>query len=251
MSIRKLAVAVTGFALAASMAHALVASDDSSNYGGSWNDNDNEGTGFGAWAFNHVQGTGAAGVFIGDPTVAGISGLGTESFGFFANPSGSGANAEVSRSFASALDVGDTFSFLWGVNFDSGSAGSNRGINFFAGTTQININMGNSAAITIDGNPMFDNYGTAAMLLSFEYLNATTLRVFGTGRDGSESFDDTFTVDGAPSGFAMYYNAADNDFTERQMYFDDLQVVPEPGTFALIGLGLAGGFMVYLRRRRA
>ena len=86
--------------------------DSAANYGGGWTDGSNQGSGFGAWTFNHSQGTGFAGTFIGDPALAGISGFGTNAFGFYANPPASGANAEVRRSFASAMPVGATFRFV-------------------------------------------------------------------------------------------------------------------------------------------
>ena len=208
--------------------------DSADNYGGGWADGSNEGTGFGAWAFNHSSdgSTYYAGSFVGDPAAASISGLGASAFGFYANPPASAANAEVSRSFSSAMAAGDIFRFLLGLNWDSNNEGSNRGFSLMAGTTElVNINMANSAAITINGNPMFDNYGAAAMLLQFEYVASGSIRVWGTGRDGSETFDQTLTVPaGAPSGFKLYFNATDSASDERQMYVDDFAIISTGGS---------------------
>lgn len=213
--------------------------DEGSFYGGNWNDGDNEGSGFGPWAFNHSSDTNDppasfAGVFIGNPALSGISGMDAESFGFFANPAGVGANAEVTRSLTSALNVGDTFVFQLGVNFDSGDEFSNRGFVLYAGATELlNINQGGSQTLTVNGQDMFTQYGTEAMLIHIEYVANGILRVYGTGRDGSESFDQNIIVgSGAPDNFKFYFNgteASDN----RQMYVNNLQVIvgggDEPG----------------------
>lgn len=198
--------------------------DGAANYAGSWADNSNQGTGFGAWTFNHIQGSGYAGVFIGSPTNAGITGFSGNAFGFYANPPGSGANAEVLRSFAASMPVGSTFSFKWGVNWDSNVEGSYRGFSLFAGDTElVYINMANSSTININGSPMFSAYGTQAMTLHFEYLASGSLRVWGTGRDGTESYDQTLAVPaGAPTRFKFYFNATDSGEDHRQMYFDEL-----------------------------
>ena len=207
---------------------ATTAADRASNYA-TWSNGFNEGTGFEAWEFNHSQGTGSAGVFIGDPAAADITGFGATAFGFYANPPGTGANAEVLRSFSNAMAVGSTFRFDWGVNWDSNVEGSYRGFSLLAGETElIYVNMSNSATIQINGNPMFVNYGAQAMPLSFEYVANGSIRVRGTGRDGSEAYDQTLSVPaGAPSRMKFYFNATDASTDERQMYVDNFQIASE------------------------
>jgi glycosidase len=216
---------------------ATTAQDRAANYA-TWSEGDNKGTGFGAWDFNHTQDgtTSWAGVFVGDPASAGITGFGDKTFGFYANPPGSGANAEVLRSFSSAMPVGATFSFDWGVNWDSYTVGSYRGFSLLAGDTElVYINMSNSATIQINGNPMFVNYGTQAMPLSFEYVANGSIRVRGTGRDGTESYDQTLSVPaGAPSKMKFYFNASSvpeaPNQAYRQMYVDNFKITSEaPG----------------------
>ena len=248
---------ISGLALglAASANAAIIAQDNGSNYGGGWNTGTNGGSGFGNWDFASNQGTGSAGTFIGNPADASITGMSVTSFGLYANPVGSNATIDVNRSFSSALSVGDTFSVQWGLNFDSGSGGGNKGLNIYAGGTSgtqlININMGTSQAITINGNPMFANYGTAAMTLSFQLTTGTNLHVSGIGRDGSESYSGNFTVAAAPDAFRFYANNLDTG-DNRQPYFNNLQIasVPEPSAFALIGLGLAGLCIRRLKSRK-
>jgi hypothetical protein len=201
------------------------AADDASNYA-TWSNNDNAGYGFGPWTFTT---DGNAGFFLGDPVSAGISGMDNPSFGLYANPAGNNF-ADADRAFISPLGVGSTFSVVWGVNWDSDGSG-NKGINLFAGGTSgtqiININMGGSAAITINGNPMFNNYGTNAMTLNFEYVSEGQLRVYGTGRDGFESYDQTISVAAAPDAVRFYASGlAPGD--NRQPYFNNLKIETDP-----------------------
>ena len=111
-----------------------IASDDGSNYGGTWTDGSNGGTGFGVWSLSATSGSGFAGWFIGDPSSAGISGMSTSSFGLYANPDGSGAVVNADRTFSTALKSGDIFSFQWGVNWDAFGSG-NKGFELYTGGT--------------------------------------------------------------------------------------------------------------------
>ena len=66
---------------------------------------------------------------------------------------------------------------------------------------------------------MFVNYGTQAMPLSFEYVANGSIRVRGTGRDGTESYDQTLSVPaGAPSKMKFYFNASSVPEAPNQAY---------------------------------
>ena len=75
---------------------------------------------------------------------------------------------------------------------------------------------------------MFTNYGAQAMALNFQYVASGSVRVSGTGRNGSEAYDQTLAVPaGAPTRFKFYFNASSvptnlPDQAKRQMYVDDL-----------------------------
>lgn len=232
-------------------AQAQIASDNASNaaYSGGWTNGSNGGTGFGGWGITNTAGSGSAGTFIGNPSAASITGMSATSFGFYANPAGSGANAGAERGFSAALLDGENFSFQWGLNYDSGSGSSNRGFNLKAGGSQLlNINMSNSQVLTIAGSPMFSNYGTQAFTLNFQQISSSSVRVYGTGRDGAEAYDNTFTgLSARADNFAFYFNGSTAG-DAHQMYFNDLSVVPEPSTWILIGIGSA--FLLWRIRRK-
>jgi hypothetical protein len=233
----------------------LVGADHGGNYGGSWSTGSNGGTNFGAWAIS-VSGT--AGSFIGDPVTAGIGGMSSSSFGLWANPNGPGNYVNADRPFGGgAMVAGNVFSFLYGVNWDSNGSG-NKGFNLYSGgvggTQLINVNMGGSATITYDvgggAQTLFSNYGTNAMMFTFTFLSGNQLRLQATGRNGTDSFDQTFNLSGAPDTVRYYASDLDqNDANNRQPYINNLSMsnaIPEPNVLALIGLGIAG--MLFIRR---
>ncbi|OGV42586.1 MAG: hypothetical protein A2X46_04795 [Lentisphaerae bacterium GWF2_57_35] len=249
-----LAVATVLVSIATANA-SLIGADHAGNYGGSWNTGSNGGTNFGAWS---ISASGTAGTFIGDPAAAGIAGMNAASFGMYANPNGPGNYVNADRAFGGgAMVADDVFSLVWGVNWDSDGTG-NKGFNLYSGgaggTQLININMGGSSAITYDigggAQPLFNNYGVNGMLFSFWYLGGNQLRLQVTGRDGVESFDQTLNLAGSPDSFRLYASdLATGD--QRQPYVNDFSMthtVPEPGSLALIGLGIAG--VLIARRMR-
>ena len=118
------------FGSAQSYAQIIIAADSANNYsaGNPWNNGSNRGFGFGPWTITTGVG-GTAGFFLGNPSDAGITDMSNPSFGLWANPVGINNWINADRSFAHPLPVGATLSIQWGVNWDSGPSGGNKGIN--------------------------------------------------------------------------------------------------------------------------
>ena len=202
------------------------ANDQAANYGGAgepgWTNGANAGTGFNAWSF--VSG-GTAGAFIGNPTNAGIGVMSPDSFGLYANPTNGGNFINANRNLSAAMQVGDTFSFQWGVNFDSDGPGS-KGFNLFVGSTEIvNVAMGGSPGnITVNGTNTTFGYGTNVMTWNFIYTNATTLVVTANDRDGTGTYSNNFSVSGGIDNFRWYASQLNNSSfaDQRQPYYNNL-----------------------------
>jgi len=237
-------------AVAVGTANAQIAIDNAGNYGGGWTDGSNGGSGFSPWVISIDQGTGFSGNFIGDPNAAGVTGMGTQAFGLYANPAGSGAFVNVGRAFP-ALNVGDFFSVQWGVNWDSGAG--NKGLNILAGNDQLfNINLGDFPGdITFNSINTGIAFGTDPMTWTFTHITAGNVLVEATGRTTGSGvvFTTNVAVSGAPNTFQFYTSAMEAG-DQRQLYFNNPTVVPEPSTYALLTLGALalGG---YAARRRA
>lgn len=213
----------------------VLASDNASNYGGVWAHGDNEGSGFGAWSISTGNDgfSGVGEVFIDDPTLGGITGMDNPSFGLksYSDPQDISNFATADRAFASPLEVESTFSIDWGIKWANGPDAftGEKGFKLYTGgvggTQIIDIKMVNTAVITINGNPMYNNLGTNYMTLNFEYVSDNNLRVYGTGRDGSETFDQVIPVAGAPDALRLYSNGqSDASWQNRVPYFNNLKI---------------------------
>ena len=231
---------------------AQIAFDSASNYI-SWIDGSNGGFGFEPWSIVATGGLeGFAGAFIGNPADAGITNMANPSFGLFANPGGSGATVDARRGFA-PLAVGFSLQFEWGVNWDSDTGVKgftlSSGPDPLIGISQegfpgdIFVSDGNTSTNTGIG------YGTDPMIWRFTHITPGNVLVEATGRDGNPAvvFSQTYTVAGLPDAItfsASGMSPGDN----RQPYFNNLQIIPEPGTALLLIGGL--GLLAACRRRQ-
>jgi hypothetical protein len=221
-------VAIALILASAGAVSAITHTDNADNYGTVWNSGSNGGTGFGAWTLSSSGGTGGfAGAILGNPSAAaGISGMPTNSFGLYANPLGSGSFVNAERGFSKPLGVGDSFSFVWGINWESGSGG-NKGFNIYTGGTSgtelINVNNGGSEAITINGTNVGFGYGTTAMTWTITRTSETNIRVEATNRAGGAPYSGNFTISGAPDSFRFYASGMQSG-DQAQPYFNSFQL---------------------------
>lgn len=244
--------------LSVASAFAQIASDDASNYA-SWTDASNQGSGFLNWSLNNNNGVNgaAAGNFLGDST-SGAGDINTvgQSFGLFANADG-GAFSTAIRSFSSALTTGDIFSFEMALNFDNG----NKGFNLrSAGDSVFNFNVGSggnvssaNATLNPGAGSGYDYGGNDAVLsLSFNMNSSNSFlyevsRTSSLGSQGTLFSGEVTGVTGSIDNFE-FYNAGTDVGDQNNLYFNNLNVIPEPGMAMLFLCGF--GLIAFLRRRK-
>jgi hypothetical protein len=270
-----IACAVTGAtALMPNNATAQIALDQASNatYSGGWSAGQNGGYGFGAWSFNGT----ASG---GGQEMSSASSLGTM-WTLFTTPTGSGIS-DVGRSITAGggLQVGQTlqtviqnptsYHYFGGFdilflnatdNYPAGAPGGSQPLNgirlqdFHSGyynpgdLWSVQDNGGGNQTTTLSG----PTTGAAGVLLDLTLNSATAYTLTMTALNGGGSS----TINGTYSGPINYVNYRSYDGVGSSGPSDVadnfgiqyVEVVPEPATFALIGLGSAG--LLFLRRRK-
>ena len=241
-------------------AHGQIATDNASNYGGTWATNDNHGTGFLNWAITNNDDPPNlifAGSFVGSSTLgAGNINTSGVSLGLYANPGAASINAN--RAFAVSLASGNIFTFQLALTNDNG----NKGFDIFGGTqnTVFNFNVGGGASVSSPnatlnpGSGAGYNYGGSDAVINVTLsMTSSTQFFYNISRTSSLGNQGTLfsgTVSGLTdvvSGFGFYVAGTDaGGAAQNNLYINSLSVVPEPSTFALLGLGL-GAFA--LRRK--
>ena len=238
-----------GSFLAETNSVATIGSDSATNYGTSWTNGSGGGSGFANWSFD----TNSTGTFLfGNPTNAGIGGMGAKAFQL--RTPGGNTYATANRAFSQPLAVGQTLSFLWGMNWDSQNANGAKGFVVFSGTNEIVVvNNANSSNIVCNSVDTGFGYGTNAMRWSFRLNSNNTLQVSANDRDGNGTFNTNLTVVGAPSSVRFYAANMETNFN-REPYFDDLRIEgPANWNMSLalsngFGLWANGGGLVTARR---
>jgi hypothetical protein len=201
-------------------------SDNASNYSGSWTTGSNQGSGFGTWSLS----TGAnIGSFIGNPASNGMgtSGIGTTAFGMFATQSG---YFNAYRSINNGIQVGDTFSFYWAMNWDAN--GGSKGFDLRSGgTTIFNVNNGGSATITTTDGNANTSYGTTPMLVTITRTSASAYSFSMTSRSGGATYTTTIINSATIDGFNFYIGNQNSGSGERNMFVNGFSIT-KPITLA-------------------
>jgi len=256
----------------ASSAFALTAYDDASNYA-TWNDTDNQGTGFADWSLsvnNNSIEVGAvnvfAGNFLGNSTPsAGNSNIGVQSFGMYANQDASStvnAFSTATRSFNSTLSTNDQLTFQLALNYDNGNKGFNMRNN---GNTIFGFDIGTGGRINV-GNNYSDTSNTAtydyggSSLIDVTILitsaNSLNYQISRTSSEGTQGMLFSGSVAGIAAqtieinNFEFYVSGTDNGDAQNNLYFNKLSVseVPEPRAYALLS-GLAAMTVILSRKK--
>lgn len=234
------------------------AADSAQNYpttvgSGIWNSGDNFGFGFAPWQFVTM---GSAGLFLGDSTQnagngsgsggtsAGINSANNRAWGLFAN---SGGSATAIRPFQSPLSVGETLR----VDFDNGFIDSNgvEGISLRTadgtGLWQFSFTGGQNVYRIFDQRGLVDTalpFTGGGMHIDFTLTSTSTYSATIQLASGqTQTIAGTLANAGAVAEFEVFdqnggFNSSNND------YANNLAIVPEPGVFALVAMGLLALF---------
>ena len=264
--------AITGAtAMLTSLCSAQLASDYATNptYSGGWSAGQNGGFGFGPWSFDGTDPT-PAGTYQG---ISSSSSLGTA--WTLMNHSSSSGLANAGRSINGGLQPGEIFQTVIQNPVNSAGYYTYRGFDIlFTSSTTNNPGGDNTAALRLS---VFDYYNSALdWHINDTGSHSTTLSGITTGASGMIvalllNSATTYTLTLAPasnpnSPYLTYsgtlasaidyvdfrdYNTASSGPTDTANNFgiSNMQVVPEPGTWALFGLGSIG-LLYFLRSKK-
>lgn len=212
--------------LAVSKGHAqfTFATDSAANsaYSDGWASGDNGGSGFGAWTITTTNA--AAGVFIGNPANNGMgtTGIGTTAFGMFAAPSSGYVNA--SRDLATSLQVGDTLSFRWAMNWDSSGGAKGFDLKTSTGANVFNVNNGGNQNITAGGVLANGNYGTSPMLVNVTRTTNGYDFSMTARNSGGTAYATNLVTTNTISKINLYEGNQGDGNGNRNIYFNNFSV---------------------------
>jgi hypothetical protein len=212
---------------------------------------------FSSWTIAINPPGGTAGSFVGDSTnLAATNGGGNinnagESFGLFAH---SGLNVDALRSFDSPLTDGQVFTIQIAVNFRNGNKGFD--LRDATSATIFNLNVGGDTyAVTAatGGGPLFGGAYDANTVFSISITQTdATGGSWSVTRSGGLAGVASGTYTGVGAGIHLYNSmTTGGGAPEDDLYFNNLEVIPEPSSLSLLAGPAILGAWFFVRRRRA
>ena len=240
-----LAVAVMAVAVPSISLSASVASDNAStaNYpGGTWTTGSNGGTGFGAWTLTATPNGGSAGSYIGGTAI------GNPAFGIYTSGNAA-ANMTAFRPFTGGgLTAGQSFGVTIG---NTATINGQIGLSLMSGNNArwtLKFVSGQANWLLNDGGSDFGSgqayAANTSLALTFTYNGGNSYSyTFGTGSGNN------FTAGVVISNLDGVQFFSTDQGSGENMGINNLSVVPEPSTYALLGIA-AFGFVAHVARRR-
>jgi len=243
-----LAAAVLAAAFPSMSLSAGVASDNAStaNYpGGTWTTGSNGGAGFGSWTLTSTPAGGFSGSYIGGTAI------GNPTFGIFSSGNNAATMTALRPFTGGGLTAGQSFGVTIGNTPDITNPG-NIGLSLMSGGSArwtLKFVGGGSNWLLNDGGSDFSSGQAYAantpLSLTFTYNGGSSYSyTFGTGSGNNTASADISNLDGV-----QFFSVNQGAF--QNMGINNLSVVPEPSTYALLALSAVafGGYVVRRRRR--
>jgi len=262
--------AITGFFLVVSLlsfAHAATPGSDSAanpvyggNGAGSFNGDDGGAPTFGPWLVTeNPSDTSTAGSFIGDSTTLAPNNSGGNtnssgvSFGLYGYD---GAYVNAVRSFDAPLSIGQTFTIQLAVNYRNGNKGMDvtdaNGNNIFdlnIGGDDYSVNNTGGGTTNLFNNIYDPNTVFTVYITQTSATEGSWTIVRSGGQTGTAS-SGIFPYIGVAAGINLYnVQTTDGGLSQDNLFFNNLAIVPEPSTFALVAGSAFLGALLYVRRR--
>lgn len=237
---KKIALVLMAMSLTATGAFAaLEGTDNASNYGGSWTNGSNGGTGFGAWTITDGDG----GHYVGS------TGLGSNTFGLF--NTFTTTTTDAIRPFTGTLSPGQTFSIDLGFSSFNGVGAVGIDLMSGANVSFELVSTGSGDWMLNDGGSNF-SAGVAATAgtpfsFSFTYNGGNSYSFTLTGSAGGMNFMAANSISGIDNLRIFNFNQGPG----ANFGFDNLAIVPEPSSLALIAGPALLGAWFFVRRRRS
>ena len=178
------------------------------------------GDGFNAWSENSGANSGK---FIGSPANNGMgtSNIGTTAFGFYAT---GGAYNNIELPFDEPMQVGETLSFYWTMNWDANGGTKGFDIQHSSSTPIMTVSNGGNSTITANSNNADTNYGTTPMLVTLERESSTTYQFSMTSRSGGSTYTEEITNSNAVNQIKIFIGNQNDSDGNRNIYFNHFKI---------------------------